>query len=419
MTGKASLFLVLGFSVLFFMMSRNMSSYTADMETNFYGYLNKTITHNIAISAANMASNILFFNKGWTAGFGTRGGPGKSFNNGFIWVLVDTFNTYDRKLTCIANYEKIYWDTVIISLTPKNFAQYGNFYASFGGVSAATGDTFSGPFHVNDKLNVVGTPVFLGRTTTRLGINPASAKPKLLGGYESGISIPLDFDTASIRVAAYNGGKIFKDTTGANRQCDVTLLFNSNGTVTYRTNTNSAGWTAPITTPLTTLAPNGVICAQRGNVYVSGTVNGRVTVVATKFNSTATTLGNVYITSDIRYNVDPKVDPSSTDMLGLCAEESVTLTYLSTRLDVDIQASIFSKNKGLVIENYSSYPTIHNMRVLGGVIAQTVQATATYDSYNNPIKGYSFVHKFDERFLKQVPPYFPQTRFYRIVSWYE
>ena len=419
MTGKASLFLVLGFSTLFFVMSRNITSYTADMEVNYYGYLNKTITHNLAISAANMAADVLFFNKAWLAGFGTKGGPGKSLNNGFIWVYVDTLNTYDRRLTCIANYQQIYWDTVIITLTPRNFAQYGNFYATFGSVKAATGDTFSGPFHVNDYLNITGTPVFLGRTTTLKGINPTTAKPKLLGGYESGINIPLDFDTSSIRLAAYSGGKIFKDTTGANRQTDVTLQFNSDGTVTYKININSSGWSTAITKPINTLAPNGVICAEKGNIYVSGTLNGRATIVATKFNSTSTSLGNIYITSDVKYNVNPATNSASTDMLGMCAEESVTLKYDAARGDIDIQASMFSKNKGLVIENYSSYPSAHNMRILGGVIAQTIQATASYDSYGNPIHGYSFVHKFDERFLKTTPPYFPQTRYYRIVSWYE
>lgn len=417
MAGKASLFLVLGFSALFFVMSRNMTSYTADMETNYYGYYSRTLTHNLAVSAANMASNIIFFNKGWTAGFGTKNGPGKSLNGGYIWVFVDTLNTFDRKLTCIANYQQIFWDTVIITLTPKNFAQYGNFYTTFGSVSAATGDTFSGPFHVNDKLNVVGTPVFLGRTTTRLGINPTSAKPKLLGGYESGVNIPLDFDTASIRIAAYTSGKIFRDTTGAGKVTDLDLTFNNNGTVTYKININSAGWTTPVTTPFSTLTTNGVVCVEKGNVYVRGTVNGRATIVATKKG--ASTAGNVYITSDLKYNVNPATDPSSTDMLGLVAEQSVTLKYDASRGDIDIQASMFIQNSGLVIENYASYPHAHNMRILGGVVASTVQATAKYNSSGIPTNGYSYVHKFDERFLKQVPPYFPQTRFYKIVSWYE
>jgi hypothetical protein len=397
-------------------MSRNMSSFTQDMETNYYGYYIKTAAHNIAVSGANMAASVLFFNKGWTNGFGQDNA--KSLNGGFFWVKIDTINTYDRRLTCTSLYQGSR-DTVIIMLTPQNFAQYGNFYASFGGVYAATGDTFSGPFHVNDKLNISGTPVFLGRTTSRLGLNPTNAKPKLLGGYESGVNIPLDFDTSSIRIAAYSGGKIFKDTTGAKRQTDVDLQFNSDGSVTYKININNAGWSSAITKPLSTLAPNGVICAEKGNIYVKGVVNGRATIVATKYNSTSTSLGNIYITSDIKYNTNPVTNPESTDMLGMCAEESVTLTFVSTRGDIDIQASMFSKNKGLVIQSYDSYPSAHSMRVFGGVIANTVQATATYDYYGNPIRGYSFVHKFDERFMKIVPPYFPQTRFYKILSWYE
>lgn len=411
MAGKASLFLVLGFSMIFFVMSRNMISYTSDMETNYYGYYVRTISHNIAVSGANMASSQLFFDKTWSAGYTNLG-----ISGGLLNVRVDTMNIYDRRITSTSSYQGAV-DTVIITLTPQNFAQYGNFYSTFGSVSAATGDTFSGPFHVNDYLNIVGTPVFLGRTTTKNGIKPSTAKPKLYGGYESGINIPLDFDTSSIRIAAYTGGKIFKDTTGANRQTDLDLQFNSDGTVTYKININNTSWTTAKTVALNTLAPNGVILAERGNVYLKGTVNGKATVVAMRNGITAA--GNVYITSDIRYNVNPLTNPSSTDMLGIVGEQSVTLSYDATRGDIDIHASMFIKNSGLVIQNYGSYPSAHNMRILGGVIASTVQATAHYNSSGYPDHGYSYVHKYDERFMKVVPPYFPQTRYYKILSWYE
>ena len=58
----------------------------------------------------------------------------------------------------------------IVWLEPKNFAQFGNFYDLFGNVWAATGDTFSGPFHTNDYLNTFGDPVWLGFTTSLKGV---------------------------------------------------------------------------------------------------------------------------------------------------------------------------------------------------------------------------------------------------------
>ena len=66
-------------------------------------------------------------------------------------------------------------------------------------------------------------------------------------------------------------------------------------------------------------------------------------------------------------------------------------------------ASIFSQKDGLVIETYDKYKKAYNMNLVGGVIGQNVQATATYQLINGhyvPIRGYSYVHKYDTRFLK-------------------
>ena len=109
-------------------------------------------------------------------------------------------------------------------------------------------------------------------------------------------------------------------------------------------------------------------------------------------------------------------------MLGMVAENKVTVTYDNTRGDINIHASIFSQKDGLVIEKYADYSTAYNMNLVGGVIGQKVQPTAKYALIGGkyvPIKGYSYVHKYDTRFLKVRSPFFPSTKFYRVVSWYE
>jgi hypothetical protein len=76
----------------------------------------------------------------------------------------------------------------------------------------------------------------------------------------------------------------------------------------------------------------------------------------------------------------------------------------------------------LVIEKYDDYKNAYNMNLVGGVIGHKVQPTATYKLISGkyvPIRGYSYVHKYDTRFLKVRPPFFPSTKFYRVVSWYE
>ncbi len=130
----------------------------------------------------------------------------------------------------------------------------------------------------------------------------------------------------------------------------------------------------------------------------------------------------IHITDDIRYNKNPLSDPTSTDMLGLIAEKNVQVDFNLTTGNLDIHASMYSQQDGLVIEDYASYPTANNMNIIGGVIGQQVRATATY-AWNGsayvPTHGYSYVHKFDERFNKTVPPFFPKTKYYKVVTWLE
>ena len=59
---------------------------------------------------------------------------------------------------------------------------------------------------------------------------------------------------------------------------------------------------------------------QPGNVTVQGTVSGQLTVAADQ---------NIYISGNVAYNNDPRTDPSSTDMLGLVANQNITVIEAS------------------------------------------------------------------------------------------
>jgi hypothetical protein len=415
MTGKTSLILVLAFSILFGIMGANMIRTSNEATDSYIEYYSKTKAHDLAVSGANMAANAIFINKYWMAGYNNL-----NIDYGLLNVSVDSFG-YDNKLiTAIGDFEG-YRDTVLVWLEPKNFAQYGNFYNSMA-AWAATGDTFSGPFHTNDYLKCYGDPVFLGYTTTRNGVQlyNSNSHPEFHGGLEEGVYIPLEFDTSLIRQAAFNNGKIFKDTTGSNQLIDVKLSLLSNGTVDYSYNINHSGWSTTFNQPLNTLAPNGVIYVEKGNVFIQGTLNGKISVVASQKGDP--TAGVIHITDDLKYNKNPLVDPTSTDMLGLIAENYTQVDFNLTTGDLDLHASIYSQKDGLIIEKYGDYPTAHNLNIVGGVIGEKVRATATYiwnGSAYVPVHGYSYVHKFDERFNKTVPPFFPKTKYYKVVSWLE
>jgi len=417
MGGKASLLLVIAFGVLFGIVGSNMLRTSNEATDNLVDYYKKAKAHNIATSALNMAANKVFINHTWNTGIN------RDIDDGSVVVSVQNFGTYGKKLISISNYEG-YKDTAIAWLEPKNFAQYGNFYDVMGNVWAAAGDTFSGPFHTNDFLQCVGHPVFRGYTTCTKGIKnfDGASSPELQGGYSLSSNIPLSFDANAIQTAALTNGKVFEKNPG-NGYINVKLNFNSDGTVTYWQRNGSGGpWGDSTRVAISTLAPNGVLYVKKGDVFIKGKLNGKVTLMAQKDG----TGGIIHISDDIVYNKNPLIEPS-TDMLGLVAQEQIQLDLDPGRGDVDIHASMYSQNRGLIVETsdvntFPEFTQAYKMNILGGVIGKKVEATADYQLIGGvwvPVRGYSYVHKYDERFNKEVPPYFPVTVKLRVVNWYE
>lgn len=414
MGGRVSLLLVLAFSALFGLIGAQMLRTTNEATDVYVDYFKKTKAHDLAVSGANIACNEIYLNTFWKNGYSNL-----SIDGGNVNVSVDSFGTNQRKLFSASNYDG-YKDTVIVWLEPKNFAQYGNFYDKMA-AWAATGDTFSGPFHTNDNLLCFGDPVFLGYTTTQKGVvlNDNKSHPEFHGGLQEGVYIPLEFDTSMIMAAARTGGRIFKDSSNK-KIIDVKLDLNNDGSITYSQSVGGAPWSAPKTEQIADMAPNGVICVERGNVYLKGILNGRLSILALKMKTNGA--GIIHIVDDVTYNTNPLKDPTSTDMLGIIAEDYVQVDYDPARGDLDVQASVYSQGDGILIENYQKYPAAYLMNLLGGIIGKRVLPTAEYywdGKKYVPTNGYSYVHKYDERFNKMVPPFFPLTKFYRIVAWQE
>ena len=462
MGGKAAILLVLAFSLIFLFFGHRFNTLSTQSIDNLTDYYIETKAHNIAVSAANIAANQLFNNKAWEAGFTNISFDGGTFN---VYVS-NFFTTFGKAIIChippgnpdaqktlsipnaavpahLAHGDHLgpcdttaiddemaiiiaegtfmgIHQVVTLELRPSYFSKFGNFYKNISALPA-TGDTFNGPFHLNAKMKTWGTPVFWGKVTTLNGLTKLGSPrdPKFYGGFESGVDIPLEFDTTGMRSAAAGDGRIFKDTTGAGQRTDVRLYFNADGTVEHSFKIGAGPWSASQTTPITTLAPNGTIYVERGNIYTKGTVNGRVTIIAAKKGLAGT--GEVWQEDDLLYSDDPRINPNSTDILGIVAEENIRLQYNDSTQGNDIitQDSMFSLNGDVGPETaLIDHPSLNRWKILGGVIADDIRFTARYNAAG-PFKGYKFVHTYDERFMTYVPPNFPHTRNYEVVSWYE
>ncbi|MCC6636175.1 MAG: hypothetical protein IT278_00445, partial [Ignavibacteriaceae bacterium] len=196
MGGKASILMILGFNLIFMVAGYNYSRMTMGAIDNEVEYIDQNIAHNIAISGANMAANRIFLSKVWTTGYNNT----PLFGGTLTVVVVDA--GLNKIVTSTGTY-KSKTHTVRIELKPSYYSKFGNFYETISAYPA-TGDTFNGPFHVNGTLTTYGTPVFNGKATSKLNLSKQGSPkdPKFYGGYESGIDIPLDFDTTGMRQAA-------------------------------------------------------------------------------------------------------------------------------------------------------------------------------------------------------------------------
>ena len=442
MSGKASLYVIVGFSMLFAVILQNYGSITNRSVDNYIEYNNQTAAHNIALSAANIVANQVYRNPWQTS----SNSGWQNFQGGKMQWSVSGWVNNLRTLTAVGVYGNgTDTDTSIIQIkvTPNSFARYAYFSEHeranpTGGYIWWTGDDIvDGPFHTQDNLRVAYHPQFLGESTSHFGDliyykDKKSDSPIITGMYQPGLSLPIpDNAISELKDPAIDDGKFFNLTsTSSIRYSGFSLTFNSNGTITYTISgyvKSGSSWIAwnpndsTFTVSGSTLAPNGVIYLggnfkdNKGNnlnldMRLKGTVAGQYTVASE---------GNVWLDDDIVYKSDPKIDPNSTDLLGICAKDYVWMTdNTPNRSDINIQAAIFCQDGGFGAQNYDSGSPRGNINLLGGVSQSWRQPVGTFS--NGSIKtGYAKRYNYDRRLASKSPPFFPGTGLFRLVSWYE
>jgi hypothetical protein len=427
MGGKGTILIVMGFAISFFAFGRNFLNLTKQSSDNVVDYYCETKAHNIAVSAANFACNELFLDRDWDAGISKT-----DFQDGEYEVEVrDTL--VDSKVVEAIGYYNNTKDIVRIVLQPSSYAKFAWYTGNMSSKVFITGDTVYGPFHTQSELNIGGDAVFWGKVTTLKGIKyiDKTANPKFYGGIENGVDIPLpvnyQFDaerTAAIDGVTNHGGSSYFENT------DVWLSFFADGTVEYRTGTgpDSSTYSAPVKLDLNTFAPNGVIYLKKGDIYMSGTLNGKITVGSGESSGTGN--GNVYLVDDIVYPDDPMVwnagegkyvpNNSCQSMLGILATNNVIIADNDANVlnkDIRVDASIFCAQGGFTMED-NTIPPSGTLFLRGGVVAakEEILATTKKDALTH---GYTKHVIFDERFMLNIPPTFPNTGKLEVMSWYE
>jgi hypothetical protein len=108
MGGKASIYMVLGFSLIFLVASMNYGRLTGSAVDNNVEYYKSTVAHNIAVSGANMAANQIFIDKTWTAGY-----KDLPFSSGIINVKVEDAGQQKKRITSTGEFQGVTKKVVI------------------------------------------------------------------------------------------------------------------------------------------------------------------------------------------------------------------------------------------------------------------------------------------------------------------
>lgn len=403
--GKLSLLLVIGFSLLYMIMGHKSNSLSTQTVENMADYNARTVAHNIAVSATNIACNEIFLDGSWDDGFSNV-----PFNNGYFNSNVQVLDAWRniRKLTTEGSYGGM-TKSIEVIFKPSSFSKFA--YLSISDPTNlywSNKDTIWGPFHSEGNINAYRHPVFYGKATTKGYVNYYQSEeldaPRFYGGFESGVSItfpPSGLD--NLKSIATSDGHVFsgKDT--------VYLTF-AGDSIKYRFKYSDKD-----TTVLgNTLAPNGVIFADNSILRLMGTVKGQYTVGC----GGTSPKGNIYLDNDIVYNTDPRVDPDSKDLLGIVSKNNVLITEnTANKSDINVHASIYCEQGGFGAGWPKFTEPNGHINLLGGI--QNYRRVQIGVIAGSDIWGFNRRYKYDDRLMIASPPGYPGTGQLEIVSWFE
>jgi hypothetical protein len=316
-----------------------------------------------------------------------------------------------------------------------------------------TRDIIRGPLHTNDSLLIAGNPQFLGPTTSSWENPPGGRR------WRDGTGSSNPFFARAGDPAFQSLLPIPPSNVTIRNEADPVLggtgcLYSGPTQITLKTG-GKMDVESPLTAPNPScvgfnldLPPNGVIYVERasgscpthplgygfsgsrapqdrtaygncdGDAFVSGTLNGRLTVA---------TENNIIVVDDLLYEGGPTGD----DLLGLVANNFVEV-YHPVRCpsscsdipptfdDAEINAAILAVNHSFIVQNYAEGTPKGRLTVFGA-IAQRFRGPVGTFSGNSTVSGYEKDYVYDDRLQFQSPPYFldPVRSSWKVATWAE
>lgn len=200
MVGKASLIVIIGFSLVFGIAGMSWNRDSTNAVLNEISYYDEEVAHGLAVDGAYLACDSLVVDPAKDTSMTMTFYDGSnSCTVTSHQVVVNNRN--DCLITAVSNYTdgtNEVNDTVKALWQVGNFAGYAMFTQNENGVNWITGDNVTGPFATNGQMVVDGAPVFNGRATAVGGIKAGSAGDHAVfnGGFQSGAAVKVNVPTS-------------------------------------------------------------------------------------------------------------------------------------------------------------------------------------------------------------------------------
>jgi len=156
---------------------------------------------------------------------------------------------------------------------------------------------------------------------------------------------------------------------------------------------------------------NGALFVE-DDVWVEGTIDGRVTIASGRF-PVQEPYQNIIINGNILYT-----EKSSDDVVGLLAQGDIVVPY-ETPDNMEVNAALLSQYG----KNYRPYyydDTKNQLSMFGAQIAYEGGGWKYVNGWGNVISGYiNTLHSYDGNLKFYPPPGFPVSGSYELLSWEE
>jgi len=306
--------------------------------------------------------------------------------------------------------------TLHLTVFQKSFAQWAYFSDSENTPSGTplqfyTGNIIDGPLHTNGQLSISGSPIFTGRVSSAAGsVNYNSpGSPQFQGGLF--LNVPAITVPAASLIMTPLSAAASDPADGVYLTGNTTIVF-KNTTPGTMTITNTAAYPTGSHTGTIALPDNGAIFIDGGNLNISGTLNGKVTVGAL---NQGTNGGSITVVENLKYAGPRDANGLPTDpdnMLQLVAAKNVYVLADSTvpHRDIEIDAYIIALGDSFEVKDWQTVRENGVLTVFGGIMQMhrgfVQSATFSGDPFDPfRLTGYQKDYHYDERLLLDSPLY--------------